>query len=266
MGKVRKGIAVLVRTRNEERNIGRFIDSYWWADRIFIADGGSEDYTFDIINLRKDFISDGIGYPKIAVRRFIERTELANGLWRNPAGEHINFLIDWAEKYSPEWLIFDDCDCVPNKELRYWGYEWLNLKAGRERLEKYDSIYVPRLYVYGKDMYFKNMTYFDDKWQGGLWAWRASLKLRFKTNPSNHTHELEEELPEKSKLRFIPPMCLLHYFFPSEEEYLKKQRFYVKSGQHPSLVHPRETYGEPEYLPKEYDYFTLVGKEDDYEN
>ncbi|GAH78398.1 unnamed protein product, partial [marine sediment metagenome] len=41
-------IMATTRTRNEEKNIARFVMSYQWADKVLIADGGSTDDTVKI--------------------------------------------------------------------------------------------------------------------------------------------------------------------------------------------------------------------------
>ncbi len=63
-------IIAMVRTRNEEMNIGAFCESYQGiADKILVADGGSNDDTVEI----------ALGYPKVKVRNFTERTEMKKG-------------------------------------------------------------------------------------------------------------------------------------------------------------------------------------------
>ena len=31
------------------------------------------------------------------------------------------FLIDWAEEEGADWIIFDDCDCIPNYKMKKLG-------------------------------------------------------------------------------------------------------------------------------------------------
>ena len=81
-------IVAMVRTRNEENNIERFCRSYDWVDEILVADGGSTDSTVKL----------ACSFSNVRVRSFLGRTLMDNNLWRNPAGEHINFLIEWAEE------------------------------------------------------------------------------------------------------------------------------------------------------------------------
>ena len=86
-------IVATCRTLNEEKNIERFCMSYTWVDKVLIADGGSTDRTKEIANL----------FYNVEVRDFSERVE-RNGVWRNPHGKHINFLIDWA-KEEGAWIV-----------------------------------------------------------------------------------------------------------------------------------------------------------------
>jgi len=101
-------IVVIARTRNEARNVGFFINSYQWVDQILIADGGSTDKTVLLAS----------NAPKTLVRKFDKRIELENGYWKNPAGEHLNFLIDWAEEEGANIIIHDDVDSRPTAPLR----------------------------------------------------------------------------------------------------------------------------------------------------
>ena len=64
-------IVVIARTRNEKKNIASFIQSYQWADRILVADGGSEDETVWLASQMN----------KTKVRKFDKKIELENGYW-----------------------------------------------------------------------------------------------------------------------------------------------------------------------------------------
>jgi len=79
-------IIATTRTLNEEKNVGRFIESYNWVDEVLIVDGGSEDSTVSIVN----------NYDYAFVRTFDERIKMQNNHWRNPQGKHINACIDWT--------------------------------------------------------------------------------------------------------------------------------------------------------------------------
>ncbi len=106
----------LVRTRDEAGVIGVFCSSYAWADGILVADGGSKDKTMNQARKR----------DKTQVREFKKRFH-RGGLWANPQGEHVNFLLDWAKDEVADWVIFDDCDCHPNYKLRENARNFINL-------------------------------------------------------------------------------------------------------------------------------------------
>jgi glycosyltransferase involved in cell wall biosynthesis len=77
-------IIATLKSRNEEKNIRNAIESYDWADRILLADGGSKDKTIEIAR----------EYPKVSVRNFTEKYYREDGSWRNYEGRHLNFLFD----------------------------------------------------------------------------------------------------------------------------------------------------------------------------
>ena len=226
-------IATLVRTKNEERNIERFCFSYSFADAVLVADGGSTDNTIEIAN----------SFRNVKVKHYKEKL-IRNGLWRNPHGKHINFLLDWAEEEKADWVIFDDCDCVPNF---YWR------ERVRESLELLNDwhknfAYVTRLYIYGRDKHFEKMAKHAGVWMQGLYAWRIGSIRADESDPWIHKFD---RLPDEGEIeRFLPPNFLLHYFAPSSEIEKEKRDFYINIGQHPALVPHQETYGTPIALPE----------------
>lgn len=225
-------IIVIVRTKNEETTIEKFCSAYQWANRILVADGGSTDSTIEIAQRQ----------PKTFVRKFNKTIPLNNGIVRNPSGEHINYLIEWASLYKPEWIIFDDCDCTPNSEL---------IRNGRHILETTTKNYVfaTRLFLWGETEHFPVLAKPYGDWSPGLWAWRRSTCLTFKTNYTNHTHELMKKIPEEDVEMLMPPYCLLHRPWPTEEATAKKVKYYRTSGELPIYEHPLSVY-KKESLPE----------------
>jgi len=213
-------IFVINRVRNEERNIERFCMSYQWADRILIADGGSEDKTIEIAR----------SIPKVTVKNFGLRVQMENGLWRNPQAEHINFMIRWAEREGADWIIFDDCDCFPNYLLK---------QNARSIIEDTDKkfIKVTRLYLWGEDQHLIKMAQpaRPGEWYPSLWAWRAgelraqNTDMAFMLRPKINLDEVQE---------LLPPYCLLHNSWPNKEEVDRKLNFYRRSGQIKNMLHP----------------------------
>ena len=217
-------IITVVRTRNEESRIERFIRSYQWADKILVADGGSEDNT---VSLCKSL-------PKTEVRYFDKKVKIGDEgqNWRNPHGEHINFMIDWATEEGADWIIFDDCDCIPNYLVKEDARHFL------KRTEE-DCVMLTRIYFYKEDRYFEKLTKPTGDWTPSLWAWKTKKSLRAKElNPLEHTIDISG----LSKREIMPPYCLLHYFYPSDEFMQKKLDFY--RIYRPTILDPKEYGGE----------------------
>lgn len=230
-------IIATVRTRNEENNIERFCRSYLdsgLADAVYVADGGSEDATVEIAES-----IDGV-----TVREFEERVEMDNGLWRNPHGKHINFLIDWAFDDGADWIVFDDCDCVPNYVLKKYGRAFFF--AGQ-----FEFIYVTRIYFYGPDKHCPVMAQPRGKgiWEPSLWAWSKKSGLRAREKDPTKHEFVRKKIPAKGeRYQLYPPYALLHRGWPDQETIDRKLKFYRESGQHPTMLHPNEFAGEKDDL------------------
>lgn len=196
-------IITICRTLNEKRNIERFCEEYSKiSDRILICDGGSEDNTIELAQ----------AFDKVSVIPFRRRV-YKDSIWRNPHGKHINFMIGWAKKAGAEWIIFDDCDSVPNKHLK----EVIPPEFSNPAL---NVLMVKRLYLYKDGEYFPRMS---DAGLG-LWAWRASVSVRASTeDPWNHHMEIPDHAARGS---IIEPRVLLHYSWPDDEEIRRKAAFY----------------------------------------
>jgi len=222
-------IVATLKSRNEEKNIRNAIESYHdWVDCILLADGGSEDKTVEIASK----------YPKVFIRPFGIKYFREDGSWRNHEGKHLNFLFKWAKLCGADWIIHDDCDSIPNRNLR---------RDGRNIIENANSeiICTCRLYVYGSNQHFSKMAFMKDRWETSLWAWRTGV-LKAENTQRHFTIENIERL---SRLDLLPPQyCIRHHFAPNEEVIMKKVNDYKLEA--PTAVHPRATYGEPEPLPE----------------
>ena len=217
-------IFATTRTLNEEKNIARFVMSYQWVDKVLIADGGSED---DTVKIAKKL-------PNTEVRVFDEKAYSDDKkVWRNPHGKQINFIIDWAEAEGADWIIFDDCDCVPNSYLK--GMDDQFYLGGWN--EKFDYLMVTRIYLYRDYLYFRELTCPTGDWTPSLWAWKANKGIRAKEdNPWEHYIDIHKKGLVRHDL--MPPICLLHYFYPSKEYMKKKLDFY--RHMRPSILDPLE--------------------------
>lgn len=225
-------IVVTVRTRNEAKNIDRFCQCYAWADHILVADGGSED----------DTVERAKQYPNVKVANFGLKVHRGD-YWRNPHGQHINFLIDWALDHACDWIIFDDCDCVPMVELqRLLRHILENTRA--------DIITLYRLYIWGEDKYLPTMN----KPGQSLYAWRSSVPVRAREDDPWQHHINIPKLPVLALdldpvLALDYSFCCLHYFSPDEETVNRKLKFYHESGELPGVQHPLANGGPLEKLP-----------------
>lgn len=219
-------IVVAARCRNEEKNIERFLKGYDFADTIVISDGGSDDNSVDI--LRKS--------PKVKLYHF-DQEETVNGETWNLDNPHINFVLDKAKEEEPDWLIFDDCDCVPNKLLR---------ESARQLLENFASPQVNayRLYMWGNDLYFPKLNgYFKGNLKS-LWAWRPD-KVDIRADESLRHGGLIGLSDDFYGIE--PPMCLLHKsWHPDTIE--KKVARYNALGL--NMDNPLSFAGTPEALPE----------------
>lgn len=241
-------IIATVRTRNEERNIGRFCEAYQTiADKIFVADGGSEDDTIEIAQ----------SYPKVEVRPFEETFEAKDGSLLNPQGKHVNFLIEWAIEEGAEWIIFDDCDCVPNYLIREDARGILNST-------KEPAIYAHRVYFWGFDMIFPDMHGGGTKalenarlthklgvpaWTS-LWAWRRETFVqadevdKWHLTMLSHLHGQAARMRQQARhLRF--PYCLMHFSWQTPQLAKEKVDQYRSSGQQPTALYPEDFAGQP---------------------
>jgi glycosyltransferase involved in cell wall biosynthesis len=235
-------VIATVRTHNEADNIARFCSAYQGiADKIFVADGGSVDNTIEIAK----------SFPKTYVKPFHEKILVENGYWINPQGSHVNFLFDWALDEGADWIIFDDCDCVPNFMLRDFGTQSLREADHKSLL----AIFTRRVYFWGSDEIFPELH----KPNTSLWAFSSSARVR--ANEDDQWHLTMRYMPDSNLMNLRPkalhlefPYCLLHFSWPTPESADEKIKFYRKSGVQPSAAHPNEFAGpkaKPSWFMKE---------------
>lgn len=220
-------IVVIVRTRDEEKRIGRFCESYKDADTIIVSDGGSED----------DTVSVASQYSNVVLRPFNERVELKNGYWRNNDAAHANFLVAQAKEFNPDWIIYDDCDCRPNFLLK---------QDYRDIMEKATSkvIMAVRVYHWNENEWFPKFSSPAGHYEASLWAWRGELNFGFINQPPAYHFSLDGKEVARNDLHtacgvldLMPPHCLLHYSW-NEKSVAYKMKHYVESGLIPTYVSP----------------------------
>lgn len=222
-------IVVIGRTKNEERNIRRFIEGYIeWVDKIIIADGGSTDATLEIVR----------EYPDVLLLHFDQTFVAAPNIIRNPQGKHVNFLIETAHGLDADWIIFDDADCFPTQDLQ---------RRARNIMEVTDMryIYFHRMYCYLDDQWFPDMN------DGGhaLWAWRAGELWADEQDPLRLAFSKTRYIPQDKRLKLDFPLAGLHCTWPTEEEIQRKMKFYEACWD-TRVPHPTESFGKLENLPE----------------
>lgn len=220
-------IVVAVRCYNEQKNIERFMRGYDFADTIVVSDGGSTD---DSVSILKQ-------YSNVDLHHFEEQEDFDGELF-NPDAPHMNFVLNKAKEHNPDWLIFDDLDCVPTKDLK---------NLARPLFEMIDSRHVQvdvfRLYLWGDKEFFPYMNRDFDSAYTSLWAWRPD-KINIHADESIWHGTLKGL--DKHPYRLDVPYCLLHKSWHPDTIDKKIER-YNKVGI--QMGHPFEFAGEPRRLP-----------------
>jgi len=228
-------VVVAVRTRNEEANIERFCRAYAWADAILVADGGSLDHTMDLAS----------AFANVTVTEFGERVWSASGLWRNPHGRHINFVIDQAAALDPDWLIFDDCDCVPNAHLRKDARRVFQSASLTSRPDTKSTVFAYRLFLGERETYYPDLNAPGQT----LWAWRPSL-VTIRAQEENPWVQWMTGIPgTKRRTLLAEPYVLLHRVWPDEATITRKLDFYRRTGEIPNANHPSQFAGRAVPIP-----------------
>jgi len=227
-------IGVIVRARDEELRVRQFCESYKDADKILIADGGSIDRT-------KEFAGE---FSNVEIRDYLERTQMLNGLWRNNDSNHVNFLIEWANEYKFDWILWDDMDCRPNYRA---------CQDYRKILEDatQDFLTLKRLYLWGLDMHFPALAASG----ASIWGWRGTQDFWTIDVPPAYDFRVGDTKitnfgKQCNTLELDYPYCLLHFSWDDPERVKQKVNFYRRSGLIPNQVHPLRFAGRLESLPE----------------
>lgn len=218
-------IVVAVRCYNEEKNIDRFMRCYDFADSIVVSDGGSTDNSVEMLKT----------YPKVSLFHY-GNFEMISGQRWNPDGMHMNYVMNLAKQFNPDWLILDDMDDVPNPKLQK------DARSILERCDK-DQVNLFRLYMWGEDQYFPKMNNYFDPIYRSLWAWK----------PRNIDIRADEAIRHGTIIGITDdyygidsPYCLMHYsWHPDTVEQKMKRYNRLRLPMH----HPLSFAGTPEPLP-----------------
>ena len=228
-------IVACCRAYNEKRHIEQFCKSYQdIADLILVADGGSTDRTVEIAE----------SIPKTKVIHYDVKVECKNGIWRNPDGPHIQFLIDHAVSEGADWIIFQDTDMRPNKYLKEGARELFRMMDSFEK----DFLLLTQIFIWQDKEYFPNMSY-QGEWMQGLWAWRANLGIKIIDKMPHFEFSFDSVNPihlerMNNTMKVQPPMCYMHYGWESLEIATEHAEYYRKSGLIPGMIHPLQIGGE----------------------
>lgn len=233
-------IVALIRALNEENRIDACCQSYSeFCDAVLIADGGSTDKTIEF----------ALKYPKIQVRDFPWKVQCGDsGIWRNPDGQHLNFLYDWGREEGADWIISQDCDQRPNLYLK---------QQAREIMENTDKEFIlgVQIYLWMKTQYFPNMSKIPGGWAHGIWAHNAKKVHLIAIDKMPH-YEFSIDggqtsiLPDRANMAHLidPPLCYLHFGWETSEMVDKMIDYYRKSGLIKDQKHPLQFGGNPQKL------------------
>lgn len=222
-------IVVAVRCYNEEKHIDRFMRGYSFADQIVVSDGCSTD---DSVSILKKYEGD-----KVKLIHYAHQETVNGETWNEDAG-HMNYVLDAAKELNPDWIVFDDMDCVPNRFLRDNVRTYLT----EGQIAQVNAF---RLYLWGDTgKFFPKMNDNFNIIYTSLWAWSPKhLDIRADVNMRHGT--LIGLYPEPYRIR--PPACLLHKSWYPETVDAKVER-YNKLGL--PTQHPFEYAGELVDLPE----------------
>lgn len=217
-------IVVAARCYNNAEYVHRFLRGYSFADEIVISDGGSTDGSVELLKGRVNLIQ-------------FSETETLNGHTWNPDAPHMNFVLDAAKSLDPDWLIFDDFDCVPTLDLRQVARDVF-------RDADNDQINAFRLYLWGEKQYFPLMNNYFDPIYTSLWAWQPK-RLDIRAN-LNLRHGTLTGLATESIKRLETPFSLLHKSWHPNTINDKINKYNAVGIE---MSHPTTFAGSPEKIP-----------------
>jgi hypothetical protein len=215
-------IFVLARSRNEERNVRRFIEHYppENVDKILLSDGYSTDRTIEIAK----------EYPHVYFKPFMKLVYGDNGISRQPEGEHFSFISDWAREEGADentWVLWDDLDSYPTEAM---VRDFRKIFETAEQQGK-TAIFAFHVYMWGSKEYFPAMNL-----PGPIcYAWKYGVNLTW--DKAENWGVIQQNVPlPHMRYSIWEPYALMHDFTPTEEIAEKKYRFYKDSNRMTGIV------------------------------
>lgn len=217
-------IFMMLRTRDEERNIARFCSKYppENVDKILISDGYSVDKTLEIAKQ----------FPNTHFRPFMEKVYGDNEIWRQPEGRHFNFISSWAYEEGVDdetWLGWADCDSYPTEPL-VRDFRYLFEEADQQGKVGISIYYI---YMWGKDQYFPRANLPGPI----LYFWKAKCHVTW-DNAVEWGVVPYNQPPKERLFPLVNPYALMHDFTPTPEITEKKWKFYRDNGKMTDGIRP----------------------------
>ena len=209
-------IFVLLRTRDEERDIQRFCEKLPPENvyKIIVSDGYSTDRTVEIAKT----------FPHTRFYPFYETVNGKNGLWRQPEGRHLNFMVECAKEEGAtdeDWLVLDDCDSYPT-EAFVRDYRKIFDEADQKGML---GIGAYHLYLWMRDQYFPKANLPGDI----LYAWKVKCGVYW-DNKVEWGVVPYSQPPKEKQLHVTNPYALIHDFTQTPEISEAKGQFYKNCG------------------------------------
>jgi hypothetical protein len=215
-------IFVMLRTRNEERNIARFCSRYPSenVDKILISDGYSTDRTIEIAKT----------FSNTYFKPFMQTVQGDNGIWRQPEGKHFMFVNRWAAEEGAtddDWVLWDDADAYPTEAM---VRDFRKIFADAEQAHK-TVITAFHIYMWGSKEYFPAMNLPGPI----IYAWKYGTHITWDENEDWGVIQ-QNVPPMDQRFNIWEPYALLHDFCPTEEIAQAKYEFYKKSNRMTGIV------------------------------
>ncbi|UCG62697.1 MAG: glycosyltransferase family 2 protein [Candidatus Zixiibacteriota bacterium] len=181
-------VSVVVISKDEEKNIGRCLQSVSWADEIVVVDGGSTDRTLDIAR----------EFNAIIINRSWSGYGPAKQQGVNRATSDWILSIDADEEVSPK--LRDEIKDVVNLDGDVAGY------------------------------YIRRKTLFLGRWIKHCgWYPDYILRLFRKSRGDFNDAVVHEKVCVNGRLKHLESE-LLHYSYPTLEDYFRKFNWYTTLG------------------------------------